>query len=115
MTDWVEQRVYGGNWPEPLLPMPACRGGKRDEKCKMCKSSISITLKPKEGICEYFPEEPVPVTANVIPAFKRAYVPDAPQQPKHKSKKQDVRNIICVMVFVAFTCLWCSRNACRSV
>jgi hypothetical protein len=34
IQDWVEERVFSGNFPQGQLPLPSCYGGNREEKCR---------------------------------------------------------------------------------
>lgn len=85
--DWVEHRTYRGYFPEPLLPLPACRGDDdRAGKCRACK--VAIKAKARAGACDYFlqPSEPA---AAAGPSFAAARVaPASAQTPKHRSFKE---------------------------
>ena len=98
---WVEHRTFGGYFPDPVLPIKACREEdptKRAELCTMCEGAISFELtNKKKAQCPYFPRKHAMTKAKpagtVTAVFARSLVPAPMQFPKHEAYLQKCEDI----------------------
>lgn len=85
---WVDERTYGGYFPQPILPAEACLHDPEDKKtakdlCQKCKGAVQLTALE----CPYTnppsnDEDQSPMTPQ---AFINSDVEPKEQIPKHKS------------------------------
>ena len=54
---WVEDRLYGDDYPQAHLPMQVCTHDPTDKEksdlfCSKCKANVVVTLKNRDDLCE---------------------------------------------------------------